>query len=37
MTVATAFVLGCGLGAIVAGVVVVYAVGTCMPDKWRRR
>lgn len=36
MSVETAFLLGCGLGALVAGVVVIYAVGTCMPYKWRR-
>lgn len=37
MTAAAAFALGCGLGVVVTGVVVVFAVATCMPEKWRRR
>jgi len=37
MSVATAFALGCGLGAVVTGAVLLFAVATCMPEKWRRR
>lgn len=37
MSTVIAFFLGCGLGGLVAGVVVTYAVATCMPEKWRRR
>jgi len=36
MNAGTAFWLGCVVGAVVASVVVIYVVCTCVPQKWRR-
>jgi hypothetical protein len=39
MSIESSFFLGMAIGAIVVGVgvVVVYAVATCLPDGWARR
>jgi Kef-type K+ transport system membrane component KefB len=37
MSISEAFFLGMVIGAFVAGVVVVYAVATCLPDARVRR